>query len=150
MGEVVALGVDIKVKQGSFSNCLQTLDWNPLEENSEEYKYYCPSVKGLVYEVSLEDGEGVQLYDIKESSKTAAVKEAPLPEIKKDITEAEAVAIALRTVSGDVGDVEIENKFGKTSYVVEIDDDGEEIDVIIDIGTGQVLGVEDWYVLSIL
>ena len=37
----------------------------------------------------------------------------------------------------------IEKKYGKATYVVEIDDDGEEIDVIIDIETGAVLGVED-------
>ena len=37
MAQVVALGVKIKVKYGSFSDCLQTLDWNPLEEDSEEH-----------------------------------------------------------------------------------------------------------------
>jgi uncharacterized membrane protein YkoI len=144
MGEVVALGVQIKVKQGSFSDCLQTKDWNPLESDSEEYKYYCPAVKGLVYEFSIEDKGGLQLVDIKEgSTKTAAVIEEPLPELKTDITESEAIAIARNRVNGDVTDVEIEKKFGKTTYVVEIADGGDEIDVIIDIETGQVLGVED-------
>ena len=40
-------------------------------------------------------------------------------------------------------DVAIENKFGKPTYVVEIQaDTGIETDVIIDIDTGEVLGVE--------
>ena len=39
-------------------------------------------------------------------------------------------------------DVAIEKKFGKPTYVVEIDADGTETDVIIDIDTGEVLGVE--------
>ena len=40
-------------------------------------------------------------------------------------------------------DVAIEKKFGKAAYVIEIDaDNGPETDVIIDIETGEVLGVE--------
>lgn len=62
--EVIALGVKIKVKYGSFKNCIQTLDWNPLEKDSKEYKYYCPGI-GLVYEVGLENKEGLQLISVK-------------------------------------------------------------------------------------
>lgn len=140
MGEVVALGVKIKVKYGSFSNCLQTKDSNPLEPGDEEYKYYCPEIGNVVYEVGIEDGEASQLVAVEKDSKPAAIKEEPLQELKTGITEQEAIAIAKREVSGDVTDVAIEKKFGKTSYVVEIDSNGEEIDVIIDISTGQVLG----------
>ena len=41
-------------------------------------------------------------------------------------------------------DVDIEEKLGQPTYVVEIaaDDGGVETDVIIDIATGEVLGVE--------
>ena len=144
MGEVVALGVSIKVKYGAFSDCLQTKDINPLEPGDEEYKYYCPEVGGVVYEVGIEDGEFQQLIDIKkDSGKTAKIVEYPIEELKKDITEQEAIAIALKEVKGKVTDVAIEKKFGKTAYVVEIDaDSGPETDVIIDIETGEVLGIE--------
>ena len=144
MGEVVALGVTIKVKYGSFSNCLQTKDWNPLEPGNEEYKYYCPEVSGLVYETGIENMEFAQLVDIQKSGKKQAEKIIePLEELKKEITEEEAIAIALEEVKGKVTDVAIEKKFGKAAYVVEIDaDNGPETDVIIDIATGEVLGIE--------
>ena len=67
MAEVVATGVKIKVKYGSFSNCLQTRDWSPLEPGKDEYKYYCPEISNLVYEVGIEDGEGAQLIKIEKS-----------------------------------------------------------------------------------
>lgn len=145
MGEVIALGVKIKVKYSSFSDCLQTKDINPLEPGDEEYKYYCPDAKGLVYEVGIENGEFQQLIDIKKDSdkKSAKIIEEPVEELKKDITEEEAIAIALKEVKGEVTDVSIEKKFGKAAYVVEIDaDNGPETDVIIDIETGEVLGIE--------
>ena len=65
MAEVVALGVKVKVKYSSFSDCLQTRDWNPLEQGYGEYKYYCPQAGNLVYEVGIENGEGAQLIDVK-------------------------------------------------------------------------------------
>lgn len=143
MEEIIALSVKIKVKYGSFFNCLQIKDINPLEPGDEEYKYYCPEAGNVVYEVGIEDGEAAQLVDIEKGSKPSAAKEEPLQELKTEITEQEAIAIAKREVNGDVTDVGIEKKFGKAAYVVEINADGEEIDVIIDIQTGQVLGTED-------
>ena len=64
MAEIVSLGVKIKVKYGSFSNCLKTKDWTPLEPDADEYKYYCPEVGGLVYEVKTKGGDGAQLIDV--------------------------------------------------------------------------------------
>lgn len=144
MAEVVSLGVKIKVKYGSFSDCLQTKDWNPLETGGDEYKYYCPEVGSLVYEVKIKDGEGAQLINVEEDSdlKQMEIKEEPFEQLKTKITEQEAIAIAQKNVKGRVTDVGIEKKFGKTAYVVEIDADGIETDVIIDIDTGKVLGIE--------
>ena len=69
--------------------------------------------------------------------------EEPAEELKRDITEQEVIAIALKEVKGKVTDVAIEKKFGKAAYVVEMDaDNGIETDVIIDIETGEVLGIE--------
>lgn len=141
MADVVALGVKIKVKYGSFENCLQTRDWNPLEPGADEYKYYCPEVGNVVLEAGIEDGEQVQLVGVKKGTGSKAIDE-PLEELKTEITEQQAIAIAQNRVSGKVTDVGIEKKFGKAAYVVEIDADGVETDVIIDIETGSVLGIE--------
>lgn len=144
MAQVIALGVKIKVKFGSFSDCLQTRDWSPLEPGNDEYKYYCPEVGNLVYESKIEDGEGVQLIDVEGDSglKQFETKEEPLEQLKTEITEQEAIIIAQKAVEGEVTDAGIEKKFGKATYVVEIDADGTETDVIIDIETGKVLGIE--------
>ena len=46
-------------------------------------------------------------------------------------------------IPGKVTEVAVEKKFGKIAYVVEIDaDNGPETDVIIDVYTGEVLGIE--------
>ena len=48
-----------------------------------------------------------------------------------------------RHVPGRVTDVAIERKFGRLAYVIESDADIEpETDVIIDIETGEILGIE--------
>lgn len=143
MGEVVAFEVTVNTKYSTFSDCLQTKDWNPLEPGDEEYKYYCPEVGNLVYEVGIEDGEGQGLIDVKRSTDAKEfASEEEASELKKRITEQEAIAIAQKAVSGTVTGVGIEKKFGKTAYVVEIAAAGGETDVIIDIDTGKVLGIE--------
>ena len=145
MGTVIAVGLQIKGPYGEFTDCIQIKDWTPLEPGNEEYKYYCPEVGALAYETSIEDNEGVQLIDIKTASASisAAAKEEPREEIQTDVTEQQAKEIALKRVPGRVTDIEIEKKFGKPTWVVEIDaDNGPETDVIIDISTGNVLGVE--------
>jgi hypothetical protein len=49
MGFVVATGVTLEVGDRTFPGCLQTLDWNPLEPDAIEYKFYAPGI-GLVLE----------------------------------------------------------------------------------------------------
>ena len=65
-----------------------------------------------------------------------------LANIKTEITQEQAIAIALQLVSGKVTDIEIEKKQGHEVYAVEIDDDGDEVDVFVDVKTGQVIGAE--------
>lgn len=61
MGMVVAMGVEVELEDGSiYENCLQILDWNPLEPETLEYKYYAPDV-GLVKEEVLGGDETVEL-----------------------------------------------------------------------------------------
>lgn len=142
MAEVVSLGVNIKVKYGSFSDCVQIKEWNPLEQDSDEYKYYCPGIGNLVYEIGLENGEGAQLINIEKISVANTQTEEPFEALKTEITEQEAISIAKKYVEGTVTDVAIETKYGKVAYVVEIDSYGQETDVIININTGKVLGIE--------
>ena len=65
-----------------------------------------------------------------------------LANLKTGVTEQEAVQIALKRVNGDVTDVEIERKKGHEVYAVEIDDDGDEVDVFVDVKTGEIIGTE--------
>jgi hypothetical protein len=63
MGLVVADGVEVELEDGTiYENCLQTLDWNPLEPETLEYKYYAPNV-GLVMEEVVGGDEVVELID---------------------------------------------------------------------------------------
>ncbi len=66
MAEVVALDESAEVPYGSFEGCLQTRDWSPLEENSDEFKFYCPELGGLVLELGKYSGERVELVEVEE------------------------------------------------------------------------------------
>jgi hypothetical protein len=64
MAQIVAVGVDVVLSDGTpFTNCLQTLEWNPLEPGSDEYKFYAPGV-GLVREGPIDDSELIELADV--------------------------------------------------------------------------------------
>ena len=60
------------------------------------------------------------------------------------ISQQQATQAALQALPGKVTDVTIEKKRGKNVYVIEIvaDKDGEETDVLVDMTSGAVLGVE--------
>ena len=61
MGFVVATDVTVELEDGTvFEGCVQILDWNPLEPDGLEYKYFAPGV-GLVLEEVLHDDERVEL-----------------------------------------------------------------------------------------
>lgn len=66
MGEVLRTGETVSVPAGEFQGVLVTRDWNPLEPEVIEEKYYAPGV-GLVREekVAGDTGEGVLIhYDL--------------------------------------------------------------------------------------
>ena len=63
MADVVSLGVAVEIPFGSFSNCLQTFDWTPLDPEALEYKFYASGV-GLVKEFNLANGETLELVEI--------------------------------------------------------------------------------------
>jgi hypothetical protein len=57
-GMVVALNQSVTVPYGSFNGCMKTEEWNTLEKNSREAKWYCPQV-GFVKEMMLQGGNDV-------------------------------------------------------------------------------------------
>lgn len=61
MAEILSLNETVETSYKTFTNCLKTLDWTPLEKNSEEHKYYCSEVKGVVLEVVLDGDEEIEL-----------------------------------------------------------------------------------------
>jgi hypothetical protein len=61
MAMVVATGVTVTLSDGSsYQDCLQTIDWNPLDPASPEYKYYAPDL-GLLKEEVVGTDEIVEL-----------------------------------------------------------------------------------------
>ena len=64
MAEVLSLSDSITVPFGAFNHALKTREWNPLESDVGEYKYYVLGV-GLVAEANISGGEQVRLIDIK-------------------------------------------------------------------------------------
>lgn len=143
MADVLALNESVIAPISNFSNCVKTLDYTPLEPDVKEYKYYCPEAKGVVLEVDTESGERVELVSVEYGAEPSPSTVEKKEQLKGNITEAEAKEIALKKVPGVVTDIVIERKFGKITFVVEVDaDTGPETDVIIDINTGEVLGIE--------
>lgn len=63
MGEVLALDATAMVKAGSYTGCLKTHDFTPLEPDINEEKYYCPGV-GLVLSVDVVTGEREELASV--------------------------------------------------------------------------------------
>ncbi len=154
--DVLSLSETVTVPYGTFTGCLKTFDYTPLNSNAKENKFYCPDVGNITLELDMEDGERAELVSV-EHAAAGTVVVPPMPPAQTPpasqtlpptqitaITEAEAKAIALAQVSGTVTGIEMETKFGKKVYVVEVDPTyGAETDVIIDIATGEVLAVEN-------
>lgn len=63
IGMVVSLDATVTVPYGTFTHCLETEDWTPLEPEAVERKYYAQGI-GLVLEVDLETGERLELVQI--------------------------------------------------------------------------------------
>ena len=62
MALVVATGIEVNLSDGStYADCLQTIEWNPLEPETLEYKFYAPGI-GLIKEQEVgSDEEAVEL-----------------------------------------------------------------------------------------
>ncbi|HEX6135966.1 MAG TPA: hypothetical protein VFZ24_18480 [Longimicrobiales bacterium] len=55
MAKVLHAGLTVSVPAGTFANCIETMDWTPLEPGSREHKFYCAGY-GMVLEVQSQGG----------------------------------------------------------------------------------------------
>ncbi len=62
MAYVISKGESVEVPQGSYSDCVKTIDWSPFEPDIIEYKYYAPGI-GFIKSVA-NTGETVELVSI--------------------------------------------------------------------------------------
>ena len=62
VGKVIGLNASADVPYGSFTGCLETVDWSLLENSSREHKVYCAGT-GLVLEIG-KGGERSELVAI--------------------------------------------------------------------------------------
>lgn len=78
-----------------------------------------------------------------ETANRPMVQEAAVTSGAK-ITKEQATEAALQSLPGDVTDVTIERKRGTLVYVIEIvaKKDGAETDVLVDMESGKVLGMD--------
>lgn len=71
MVDVLSLDETVTVPYGTFTNCLKTFDWSPLDPSSLENKYYCPEARTVVLEVDTTNGEKKELIDVITTSGTS-------------------------------------------------------------------------------
>jgi hypothetical protein len=60
MAQVIALNQSVTVTPGTYSNCVETKDFSPLEPDVVEHKLYAPGV-GNVQEVEVTTGNRLDL-----------------------------------------------------------------------------------------
>jgi hypothetical protein len=64
MAEVLGLNESANVPYGTFTNCLKTKDWSPLETDVIENKYYLPGIGFVMSKTVKGDMDTVELVDI--------------------------------------------------------------------------------------
>lgn len=72
----------------------------------------------------------------------AAQKNASDAPLQSDLSIAQVSEIALAAQPGAIEEITLENEDGKTVFEVEINTDADEVEVLIDAATGEVLSVE--------
>ncbi len=70
MGEITSLDSPVTVPYGSFTGCVQTHDFTPLEPDVNESKWYCPGF-GVVLSVDNNTGEREELLTVTTSGSFA-------------------------------------------------------------------------------
>lgn len=62
--DVVATDQTVKTGDKTYTGCVKMYDWTPLDDESREYKYYCPEVSAMVLVEDLTSGERTELLEI--------------------------------------------------------------------------------------
>lgn len=62
--DVVAVDQTVTTELKTYSGCVQTFDWSPLDPESREHKYHCPEPATSVLLEDLESGESVELVEV--------------------------------------------------------------------------------------
>lgn len=60
LADVEAVAEAVTVPYGSFTGCVRTRDYTPLDPEANENKYYCPDV-GVALEIDLTTGQRIEL-----------------------------------------------------------------------------------------
>ena len=63
MGEILETDASATVPNGSYTGCLRTRDFTPLDSKLDENKYYCPGV-GVVLVVDMVTGQREELISV--------------------------------------------------------------------------------------
>lgn len=141
-------GLQATVPAGTFKGCVRVREQDLIDLKDINDKVWCPEV-GIVSDTS--DGKLVISNALPSGNpasnvssigtsrgKPAKAKSAAAAKISAD----DAKKIALQRVPGKVTDVTIERKKGKNVYVVEIQTGSREVDVFVDIQTGEIVGTD--------
>src|SRR5262245_48810119 len=144
--EIIETGIEKTVPAGTFKNCARIREQGVINHSEVTDRIWCPEV-GLVADSS--SGELIASNALPPSDPGADVSSfgkylanvRPPPEPK--ITKEQATETALKEMPGRVTSVVIERKRGRHVYVVEImTKNAGEKDVLIDIQSGEIVGVE--------
>ena len=145
--ENIERGITMETPAGTFKNCVRVREQNLTHIDDVTDKVWCPGV-GLAFDTS--DGKLVAS-DILPNTDTSSFGMFHLAENKPQfeppvakITGDEAIMIALEKVPGTANEVSIERKRKKNVYVIEIIEkaSGAEIDVFVDIESGEIVGTD--------
>jgi hypothetical protein len=139
--------LQVTVPAGSFKDCVRVREQGLIDLKDISDKTWCPEV-GLVSDTS--DGKLVISNALPSGNPASNVssigKQRGKPAKQKSaaakISAEDAKRIALQRVPGKVTDVTIEKKKGKSVYVVEIQTGSREVDVFVDIQTGEIVGTD--------
>jgi len=127
IAEIVEVGISVTIGLGTYSDCLKTREWNPLEPGEYEFKYYAPDI-GLIKEEKYNDEDELE----EEVGLISMGDDLPIPELPD----------ASEFVSG------IDNEYlpfmeGKIlTYEGETDEGDETIVVTVTSETKTILGIE--------
>lgn len=147
-GETVETGVSIATPAGTFDNCFRAREYDLIDIGDVTEKCYCLDV-GIVSDTSdgkLVEATALKTYKPRMTSLGSPPSAAALTAatVERKISDLRAREIAVKAVPGAVMDVGVEKKLGAKRIVVEViaTEDQAETDVIIDMVTGEVLGIE--------